>query len=716
MASITLNAYRVFDTPNVTVYVGNVPDRGLVCKRIIISPNGTTAEIDAPLLLADSDKSHYYMNMITVYADSNAAPLFRGFVDVGQSQLRSESVSFIAQSVWSMLRNIKIFTPESYNVIAGQLTTQSSPVRYFLADNPLTDTHECRVWQPAEIIAACYSLLDSFWKGIASVWLDSAIPTILPYEQAVYRMKYNGASFPTFTAESRQTSPYPDIVLRETTTFGEVMDFAAEMAPGTQVFEVFSNSGTDIYLAYPQSFGSIVATAGVGNNDWRDTGSNVVNLEISTGNGSAVNRVIARGAPASCVVTLLSETANESERYITGLVPDWQLYTDSDTVVDAKGAQGCAAYNYDNTCTYAFNSVLQQTVLQVMEDPNLAKPGQPDYIAGYEYVGRRYRLPNWFEFADIEQDGDLLIDQKTGKSIGMQVFFEMARLQGTAVVEETTHDVYRYTWFETKNFTFDQKTKTITLGDVLVTDFIGTVGGVEYQIVADKGPKLCRIAVTFTYSHPNYTLVADSLLDAGGVLSPYNLTAVTTGQTYDFPDESLGYTQISNIGMPLYASYAEYVPLSGTKRVEKIPLGTQVPVTYNQFIVGAKTTDAPNTYVAAGVLAYIGENAMQQNPGGSGVLATASILRDDSARLRQKCRQVQYLKGRKPRNIVVEFNQLIQGARRGMTLGVNNINYLNSFAGDMIDTVEHDLVAGYTTIRTTNQPADSMVDSVVSGG
>lgn len=715
MPSIAMNAYRVFPTPNVEVFVGTSPDRGLICRSVTSTATGTTAVFDAPLLDADSDKSIYYTSQITVYVDGNSAPVFRGFMDVASSQLRGERVSMVARSVWSYLRDIKIFTPESYNVATGTLTTQTSPIRYFLSDNPFTDAHECRVWQPAELIAGCYQLLDSFWQSQASVYVDSAVPQVLPIPQTVYRMKYDvGADYPSFQTEGRLTSPFPDMVLRSATTFGEVMDFASEMAPGTQVFEVFSTVGTDIYLAYPQSFGALVATAGVGNLDWRDVGANVMNLDIATANGSTVNRVVARGAAASCIVTLMSETADAETRMLTGLVPDWPLYTDSNTVVTGKGLQGAAAYNYDAECAYAFDSVLETTLDHVLANPNLAKPGEPDYIGGYERVGRRYRLPNWFEFAEIERNGDILIDQRTGRAIGMQVFFEMARLQGRVTVDEVEQDVYKYTWYETRNYTFDEKNKAITLGSVLVTDYIGTVDEKEYQLNPELGPKLCRIAVTLTYSHPLYTMVADTLLDSNGVLPTHNRTAITTGQTFEFEDEELGYTQLSNIGMPLFASYGEYVPSSGTKRVERIPLETPAAVTYDKLLIAARTQDSQNSYASDGVLAYITPNLFQQNEGGAPALTAASALRDDSARLRQKCRQVQYMKTRKPRNITVEFNQFVGSARRGMTLGVQNIRYLNAFAGDLIDSVEHDLTAGYTTVRTTNQPADSMVDSVVS--
>src|SRR5690606_37301890 len=121
---------------------------------------------------------------------------------------------------------------------------------------------------------------------------------------------------------------------------------------------------------------------------------------------------------------------------------------------------------------------------------------------------------------EIENNGNVLIDKATGRSAKVQAFYEAATYQGETEAEPPV-SFYKYCWFETQDFVFNQRDKTITFGNLYVTDFLGKVGSDLWQVRADLGPKLCRVAVTLTYSHPAYSMVVDSYLDAGGELTQF---------------------------------------------------------------------------------------------------------------------------------------------------------------------------------------------------
>lgn len=716
MPSITPGSYTVPLIPRAYVTFGAQPDLSLVCTNISITAKGATATIEAPLMFADTPASAYYMSPVTIYVDDYPTPVFRGFFDTSIRHLRAESVTFTARSVWSFLQDIKLFTPHDYNLIAGGLTTQANPLLYILADNPYTHDNEARVWQPAEIVNALQARLDGFWQAHAMLMTDPNIPQVLPIEQTVYSIGYDALTEkPTFTSGVRNIAPYPEIVLRESTTIGEAMDMVCELVPGTQVFELFTNEGTQVYVAYPQSFGGLIGTAGVPGMDWRDMGGNIVDLDIEAASGSSTNRVIARGAQASCVVTLMSETGVEGDEgvQLTGLIPDWDLYTES-TSVEVKGLQGVSLYKYNDDCEYEVNGIHKQTIHVVMDNPYTGKPGQPEYVSGYENVGRRYRLPNWFEFAEIENNGNVLVDKATGRSVKVQAFYEAAVYQGETEGPPPV-GFYKYCWFETKDFVFNQREKTITFGNVYITDFLGKVGSDLWQVRSDLGPKLCRVAVTLTYSHPAYSMVVDSYLDAGMELPQFQGTAIETGNAYTFSDDSLGWTQASNINMPFITSYGErYV--SGEKRIKPFPLAAPASVVYPELILAAHTEDAPDTQSSANVMTYLTETFGQHNPGNQPAFTVPFVLRDDSARLRSKCYQVLYQKLRKARTINATFRMLLPYARRGMTFVANNFNGLDQPAGDIINQVSHDFVTGATTVRTTNQLASDQIDVEVGNG
>lgn len=728
MPSIAVNPYTPKLTPNVLTYIGATPDRGIVCQEVNISPLGSMAEFDAPVMFADQNKMHLYTQPITVYAadgsEGMGAPIFRGYVDTATVELRGERVSFTARSVWYFLRDMKMSTPQFYSHSTPEgLTTQSSPIRYFLSDNPYTyDAHETYVWQPGQIAASLQGFMDSFWQSQVAIRVDPSIPQVLPVEKTFYRVGYNGSlGYPVLSPQTRYESPFPDIIFRSDTTFGQALDMCVEMAPGTQVFEVFTSTGTDIWLAYPQSFGAIIGTAGSRNNDWRDSGANIIDLDIVTSNGVTANRITARASAASCMVTLMSETgADGPDGYaVSGLVPDWPLFEDGPTVSPGPGPllmemHGVSAFNYA-TGFYELGSSKPQTIRRILDNPYVGVPGSPDYIQGYEDVGRRYRLPNWFEFADIERKNNVLVDARTGENVDVQVFAEIAATTGNTV-ESEDEPRYYYMWVPVKDFVFDQDSKSVTLGYPILTNFIDPA---TFQPIPERGKKLARIALTFTYSHPSYTLAVDSYIDAGGQLPPTLLTAIPTGQIFDFECTELGYTQISNIGMPLISNYAEVVPWSvsdSRKKITPQPRNQPAAITYNEFLLSATTDDGPNTYNATAILPYVPQGGVRvmPNPELLAPLVAPMVLRDDSDRLRLKCRQQQYLKGRRARRVTCRFNQLVKYARRGMTLGVQNVQYMDSFAGDIIDSVTHDLIRGETTIYTNNQPADETVRSVTS--
>lgn len=747
MPLVYFSSNRMENVPEQAVYLGSTLDPGMVCTQVITDLRGSTAYFVLPRLAFDSNKVSYYTGKVTVYARTDGtgwgAPIFVGYIDQAQSNLRDERVEMIARSPLAYLRDRPINVKTAYNLTSAAATFSLGTTHHLPSINPYkVRDHEVQVRQMSGLMAYLYGTLDSFWQGITTFWVDGLVPAITAESVSVSRFQFNTTTAkPEFATTTREVSPLSDIIFRSSSTAGQILDYLVQLTPGLQVFELFTAAETSqIWIAYPQSMGSVVATAGRGNVDWRDVGGDVTELSVSVENSQLVNRVVGFGAPASCVVTVLSEMQDGAGMHV-GLLPDWPLYvTGGATFGTAEPVPGIGTFDYSAN-TYNVSSVMPQRLSDVLLNPAVAIPGEPEYKPGYERVGRCWRLPNWFAYAEIERKGDLFIDPRTGAGIAIQVFAEVAVPVSQNPVPPTLpqyKDNYGYKWVQCFDFQFDPETRTLTFPKPIVTFYIATIGGIPLQpakwttaglahaTTAGARYKLARIAITFTYSHQNWTLCSDTYLDNSSVISSSQATAILSGQPFVFERLDLRYTQATNANLELVQKYKEIFPTTSTDAFAKgnyiyqEPMDTETLVTYPDFIVAAHadvttagTAENLEDEKTTKVLAYVPVATNQYEP--LGRLSAPVVLRNDIAKLRKVVQQVYGVKSKRPRKFQVAMNQLAKGVFRGMQLGFQNLANLSTRSDDSVDSVTHDLVRGETIIQTTNTPSDNTVASIIKG-
>lgn len=716
---------RIAEVPAQMVFVGNNHDPNFVCERITITSRGANATFRAPRLFFDSDKTEYIRQTITVYASSGnesmGEPLFIGWIETSASQLRGETVYMTAQSPLAVLYDRNVNVRSFYNNNNGVVGTTLGTTHFFLKDNPYLDGDQPTIWQVSDILNYFYNTLDAYWKSLVVFQADNQIPPIALQQISTSRYIYDSdLQQPVLINEIKFINPFNDQIFRTQTTYGNVFEYLQQLAPGTQVFEVFTTSGAYIYLAYPTSFGYMVGTVGLPNRDWRDIGADVLDLSVETNVGETINRVIGYGDDAACTITLMSETI-DAEESLDGLIPDWPIIIDSPES-SMKPLVGVGAFDYD-AGEYIFTTQYTQPILQVLKNTNHASPGQPDFIPGYQHVGKKWRLPNWFEFAEIERRGDIFINTKDGQSIGVQCF-AVGVLDQKVQVGESAVIAHLYAWYQIPdgNFSFNMSDKTLSLGSFYKHKIIDPEDATKYLLdPATNKPKEkpARIALTFTYKHQNHKLMSDTLIDSAGILPEITSTGIATGKPYVFERTDIGYSQITNIGLSLTKRYNEIPPqflsdvfINGGKVFQE-PIETPIPKFYNKLIIAAVDPKSKRSDNNNAVIVYDEPTEQFVYEANEPPLELPIIIRDDTPKLREVTRKIYYMKSLIPRSFMCTFCNLVKYARRGMTLGLQNVNTVKGLAGDVIDTVDHDLIKGETSVRTTNQPGSDKFNSLI---
>jgi hypothetical protein len=420
----------------------------------------------------------------------------------------------------------------------------------------------------------------------------------------------------------------------------------------------------------------------------------------------------------------MSETA-EADNTLYGLIPDWPVFdTRFPDYEENKGVQGASAYDYtlgiamtDPSLPYGILSKKHQPLLDVLDSPDKGKPGEAAFVDGWAGVGRKWRLPNHFHYAEIEQDLDYFsdphADPASGATIAYQVFYEKAY----PMVPFEGGPSWAYVWVQYEGkVDIDFERKTFTLEDVPITQFLVEDTG-KYIPKVGAPPKLARIALVFTYSHVNWTMYADTYLQAGEQIEAGRKTAILTGDPKVIERPDMRYMQVTNINFPLTQYYAEKIPESDADiakykgMVYQEALPEPVHRTYSDFLCFAQiqTEDGPQS----GVIRNVPLQAA--HIGGGGTLTEPIILRDDSPKLWDSMKRYYYGQGRRPRVFTGVVPVASKGIRRGQLVMLKNIaNFVSDM--DLIDTVEHDFVSSRTTFVTSNQPGLAEVQTIAHRG
>lgn len=709
MAIVYLSHSEVPPVPQQVCFVAGNADLGIFAKRITTSKTGTSAIISAPRETFVSSTDHYLRSEIVIYArnagEDYGNPLFRGYIDARSRNLRDGRVEFMAFSDYHHFRNRSTSIKESLISDDGYFQTfVDAGYNQFLEHNPFVPSAQTFInWTPSQILNyfITYNLEAEFASKITFKF-DETNVVQAPYTVPSYRWELNGSNEPTLvlSVEFKSSLGNQTIMLG---SWGALIDYIASMMPGVQVYEIFTSSGTELWFAPPFRNGHIVGTAGLGGFNWSDVGANISELQQDNDNRETANRFIGTGAPGVFTVTIASNSV-DAEEGLTGLVPAWELF-DTEAAVELVplGVEGLANYVYSDSA-YDITTTTKQKVVQVYQNSNIRDPEEAAYRDGYEFVGCKWRLPNWFAFCNIERGADMFSDPQNGSRVNVQVFVEKAVLG--------SNGNYAYEWMAYNgNVVFDWEKKTFTLDELPWTYVIHentTTGKFEPWVEGNtilNGSKLARVAITFTYNTRHYIPYADTYLEAGGFIDPLRLTSVASGNPAVFERMDIKYHQISNIGKPLWIDFRERYLLTpeeiethGSWSYQES--GERIGVTYNWFIVEAyksgysklQANVTPESFVRGGY---------------GSPLIDPVVLRDDTQRLHRIVWDMYSWRGKIARTFSLQFGWLVKAARRGMMLYMNNLN-IDGNDWDAISSVVHDLEFGKTTIVTTNQPGNEL--------
>jgi hypothetical protein len=713
MPIIYMDPMKAEQVPSQRVFVGTAFDPTLVCQTVQVTNQATTAQFRAPTLRFDTDKLNYYKSEVTVYADEfdgqGGYPVFRGVMDGGKSKLRGEFVTFPGRSLLSYLRSRStclrngLRLPADLGVAQNTTRTFAGPFKEsFLEYDPyVVFKRQYTEWQPWDILSwYVENRLEPWFADRIKFYFDPDLSKLATRRVSLARWVVDDSGEPVLEVQEIAKSPIGDQVFR-LVTWGHVLDFVAQLIPGVQMFEQFTDAGAECWFMYPWRGGIVPVTIGKEGIDCRTAGATVNELENDVSNADLINRLVVVGLPASCTVTLLSETLDEEDASQNlGLVPDWPVYDlDADDLGEEKPLVGFG-FDYEAN-DYLHSTVVPQAITKMLaaNNPEIGIPGNPDFVPGLEWVGRRWRLPNWFTFANMERGGDMFLDPRTGDVVNFQVFVESIKVTDAG----DFYDWQRWPY----GVEVDWKHKRIVFAEAPFTNYLKlqTTGPKTGLYVTDhsRGPKLCRVALTFTYSIDNFVPYADTYLKTLGVIDPSMLTAITPGQPLLFQRIDLGFSQITNIGMPLFRHYSETIPLSredataNENQVFQTKLEDESPLEYSDLIVHAEVglseltrtfldvTDTPHTLAT------------------DGPFTEAQVIRDDTPQLHSVAQEMLSYFARRPRRMSCALGHFSKAPARG-----NSAVFLNLAAGggtgmDMIDSVSHDLERGQTAFTTNNQ-------------
>ncbi len=622
-------------------------------------------------------------------------------------------------SYYAALRTVSTSLKSAYRYDDGATRTFASDhTAEFLDHHPyIKYKREFQDWTPHDILRwFITNTMDAWWQTKVEFFIDPQALLLVPRDVVVYKWIYDeGSQLPVLTATTTKRSAIGDQVFR-LTTWGQLIDFIAQIMPGVHVYENIAAEKNEIYFTTPARCGFLDVRVGLGN-DFRDDGADITDLTNDTDNTETINRVAVYGQPAECTVTVMSEIDGDIPYSQLGLVPDWPLF-DVKTLeyeTDPEEFIGCSAFDYE-TNEYSQTVTTLQTISKVLENPLICQPGEADYIEGYEYVGRRWRLPNWFEKANIARGGDLLVNASTGDMVNHQLFVEVAVARETDDAEAPVD--YQYEWRRWEGgLDFDWKNKRITLEECPTTEYLVlreapliTAGcnTPEHSL----GRKLCRIALTFTYSIGNFVPYADTFIEDGLIIDESRLTGLATGNALVFERNDLGYAQVTNLNMPLYMQYRELAP--STPELFKTKGGAfyqeaaeeTAEVFHDEIVISTKDQNGEVIHIHTGPLAkrkYTGE-----------VFEEPSVLRDDTAQLHKVAKDMLEIRGKRARKFGLSLGLFTKAVMRGLICRIGNLNSNYSPDLDAVDTVLHNLRTGMTSFTTTNQPGSSLNALMIS--
>ena len=740
MPAVYVTTSTVKPVPAQRVLVGVVVDPTLVCSKVETNRDGSTATFRSLVLLMDSDKRAYLTSPVIVEADG--VIIFRGYFDLALSELRRESVTLTARSVLPILRERNLFVPEYYSAYnpddvkqsaakPPQITIPALDPYQYPAPNPLN-------LQPWEILGYFgMNNLDAWWRSQISIMFD---PAFKPFEaELVQTLRWEWYGEPpriTLMTHSAYASPFPDQTFR-LSTWGELLDYFGEMLPGMVVDEVFLPTHTLLYITTVGRAGLATATVGNGFGDIRTTGATVTDLELETTNADAVNRVVAFGGKVRCTASILSEDGQmvvEGSVWRPQLIPDWPMF---DPTLPAELAidypiWGRATMGEDPSVPYARATAAPRTtqaqrVSAVMLNQRIADPGDPAFKKGYEDVGKKWRLPRSFMACDILTDTDFFKDPTTGDSVSFQAFVELAVPYEydapPPFVPGTRHKGFAYRWHWVQDAAFDAKAQTLTFKEAYFTPVItgAPLGG--YGTALTEGEfKLARVALTFTFAHPNHALCSDTFLTCGGVIDPTVQTAIPTGQAYVFERPEMVWSQLSTLGFDVPIRARIVGATDGVTGSPDYRMAEEAIDGDSIFNGGYLRLDQLLMYAAGsgggGVRARLhsgpAEGVDPRTQVEREIQTTDDIiLRNDTGALYRTAWQVWAAKCRRPRAFKVSLVYLHPGLRRGQMVMLENLrNYTGD--GDYIESFEHNLETGETAFLTSNQPSDSTVRSLAT--
>lgn len=696
MPSLEVTGNAIQTVPTQRVFINGQWDPFCNCVKVVSTKNGTSASFNCPAMRFASDETRYITGEIVVYAwnegESDTIPLFIGVMDRSSKHLRDGTYSFTAISHYSALRSrsLQISEALSYQSEDDPLLTFTTSARAEFPDyNPYVKGHRSFVsWSPIQLFNYFYQAMETWFKQRIRFEYSPSLTQLSPYVIQSWRWELVGNQ-PTLVSYAYYKSGIGSQVIRAI-TWGQLIDYVARLIPGCQVYEVFTQAGSTVRLGLPFENGAIIGTAGRENFNWMDIGANIEELECETNVGQSVNRIICTGAPAECTISLSTETLND-EGDIIGLIPDWNIFN-----ADALGLlEDVRVQGISPDMTYA--STIPQRINEVIVNPEMSDPSSALYVPGYERVGRCFRFPNWFTFAKIARGADMFTDPSTGHVVDMQVFIN-------GLVSEGNGKNYRYEWMRyEENYKFDPKTHTLELSKVpLVYVLKEDPDDPEKMVVdmeANPPQQLCKVVVTFTYSHDNFTPYADTYMQDGGMINPSRLTAIPMGQPLVFSREDLGYSQITNINLPLTMLMKETLLMDRVsiwdagRSIVQQPVESPKPVVYDSLIMAA----------------YLdGKGAVSV-----GGYADPVILKNDLPYLHGLVRYLLNWSAKRTRSFQVSFPIFSKACKRGYLLGIVNMpGYINDM--DVIDYVEHDLAQSRTIVRTTNDFVNNVSRHVFS--
>ncbi len=727
MVNVYFDPDKVNRPPEVQIYVDNQLWQGVVVEDISKNGMGHTATLTIPRYFFDTDLSKILNKEIVIYARNKGGgygfPMFRGWADTPITNLKTESVKILCRSTLNYLRGRSVNFKSLFNLLVPGTyrTFATGPEQHFEDVNPYVTERTPVLYQAADFLDYMYQLQESWMKTKWNYFIDPAIRRFELRDQTVFRFEIDGAtSLPALVSQTIQVSPIGTQVFRFA-TWGQILDYLNDLMPGSMLIETFDAYTTWLSFVYPQTMGTQSIVVGTEYRDWKEIGATVTDITNEVFGADATNRVGAFGAPATNVICLMTEVQDDNLNEI-GLLPDYTLYEPDSAPIPlidiqyARGTPGVGAYNY-TTKTYSHHLDLAQPIYKVLENPNIGKPGEAEYIQGYEHVGRRWRLPNWLAFAEMERTGEgMFVDPRSGSIVSFQVLVEMATEQVSIFdndLSPPTPPVYLYEWrLYTGGVQLDPRDRTLTLSEIPRTAFINANYTLLENVDGSYPQKLARIALVVAVGNPNFVMYADSYLAANGVIEPSRANGIQTGTGPVFERPDMKYIQLTNLLMPFAQKYREVVPTTAvhvTDKKGKIwqeELETLKPTYYTDFIVGATLG------LTEAVSAYIGTGLSGPRRDGLAKLTEPRILRDDTATLWQLVLEQIQNRGKKPRALNIDLHIFANGIERGQQIDLKNVDIEPDM--DMVDSVTWNLRTGHTTITTTNQPASASFNHPVT--